>query len=264
VKIHPTAIIHPSAELGEDVEIGPYCVIGEEVRLGDRTSLQPHVVIQKWTIIGSDCQIRSGAVLGEPPQDHKFKGEKSYLSIGDRNSIREFVTIHRAAGEGAATSIGNDNLIMAYCHIGHNCQIGNNITMANMVGISGHVVIEDKVVFGGIVGVHQYVKIGRIAMIGGYSKVVQDIPPFMLADGRPTKVYGLNVIGLRRNGVPPRHRDGLKQAYKLLYRSNMNISQALEIIERDLEPSPERDYLLQFMQNIRFGFGGRQNDMSRR
>ncbi|MCC6442933.1 MAG: acyl-ACP--UDP-N-acetylglucosamine O-acyltransferase [Armatimonadetes bacterium] len=264
VKIHPTAIIHPSAEFGEEVEIGPYCVIGEEVRIGARTCLHPHVVLQKWTNIGADCMIHSGAVLGEPPQDHKYKGEKSFLNIGERNHIREFVTIHRAAGEGAATTIGNDNLIMAYSHIGHNCQIGDNITMANMVGVSGHVMIEDKVVFGGIVGVHQYVKIGRIAMIGGYSKVVQDVPPFMMADGRPTKVYGLNIIGLRRNGVAPHARDGLKQAYKLLYRSDLNISQALELIEQEVEPGLERDYLLRFMQNIKFGFGGRQNEQPKR
>jgi len=257
-EIHPTAIVHHTAELGENVRIGPYSVIGAETRIGDGSRIESNVVIEPWVQIGRNCHIMSGAVLGGVPQDHKFAGERSYLIIGDNNIIREFVTIHRASGEDKATVLGNDNMIMAYCHIGHNCSIGSGVTMANMVGISGHAVVEDKVVFGGLVGVHQMVRIGKLAMVGGFSKVVQDIPPFMLADGRPMKVYGLNTIGLRRNGVPPKVREGLKQAYKLLYRSCLNVSQALEMIENEIEPSAELDYLLQFIRNVRFGFGGRQ------
>jgi UDP-N-acetylglucosamine acyltransferase len=263
MKIHPTVAIDPSAQIGQDVEIGAYSVIGAGVVIGDGTVLRPHVVIEPYVTVRSGCELFSGAVLGGVPQDRKFKGEKSFLVIGDNNIIREHVTIHRAAGAGNETRIGSNNLIMAYGHIGHNCIIGSGITMANMVGISGHVQVEDRVVFGGIVGIHQFVRIGRMAMIGGYSKVVQDIPPFMMADGRPCKVLDLNVIGLRRSGVSARARANLKQAYKLLYRSNMNMSQAVETIDSEIEPGPERDYLLDFIRNIRFGSNGRQNDAPR-
>ena len=260
MKIHPTASIDPSAILSDDVEIGPFAVVGAEAVLGDGTRLRPHAVVDAYVTLGKNCDVFSGAVLGGIPQDRKFKGEKSFLVIGDNNIIREHVTIHRAAGEGNETRIGDDNLIMAYCHIGHNCQVGSGITMANMTGISGHVRVEDRVNFGGMVGIHQFARIGRLAFIGGYSKVVQDIPPFMMADGRPCKVLDLNIVGLRRSGVSARVRADLKQAYKLLYRSEMNMSQAVETIEADLEPSPELDYLLDFIRNIRFGTNGRQND----
>ncbi|MCL6519137.1 MAG: acyl-ACP--UDP-N-acetylglucosamine O-acyltransferase [Armatimonadetes bacterium] len=256
--IHETAIVHPDAELGVGVQVGPYCVIGPNTVIGDGTIIESHVVIEPWTTIGANCRICTGVVLGGEPQDHKFKGERSFLKIGDRNIIREYVTIHRATGEDNATVVGNDNMLMAYCHIGHNCNIGSGIMMANTVGISGHVVIEDKAVFGGMAGVHQYVRIGKLAMIGGHSKIVQDVPPFMMADGRPARVCELNVIGLRRSGVPPKVRAELRQAYKLLYRSNLNLSQAIETIVADIEPSPERDYLLDFVRNIKFGFAGRQ------
>ncbi len=256
--IHETAIVHPSAELGVGVKVGPYSVIGPNTVIGDGTIIESHVVIEPWTTIGTNCRICTGAVLGGEPQDHKFKGERSFLKIGDRNIIREYVTIHRATGEDNSTVVGSDNMLMAYCHIGHNCNIGDGIMMANTVGISGHVVIEDKAVFGGMAGVHQYVRIGKLAMIGGHSKIVQDVPPFMMADGRPARVCELNVVGLRRSGVPPKVRTELRQAYKLLYRSNLNLSQAIETIVSDIEPSPERDYLLEFVRNIKFGFAGRQ------
>lgn len=263
MKIHPTASIDPSAKIGKDVEIGAYSVIGAEAVIGDNTRLRPQVVIEPYVTLGQNCEVFSGAVLGGIPQDRKFKGEKTYLILGNNNIIREHVTIHRAAGAGNETRLGDDNLIMAYCHMGHNCVLGSGITMANMVGIAGYVQVEDKVIFGGIVGVHQFVRIGKLAMIGGYSKVVQDIPPFMMADGRPCKVLDLNVIGLRRSGVSAQARADLKQAYKLLYRSNMNMSQAIETIETDIEQSPERDFLLDFIRHIRFGSNGRQNDAPR-
>ena len=256
--IHETAIVHPTAELGAGVRIGPYTIIGPDTVIGDGTVIEPHAIIERWTTIGADCRICSGAILGGMPQDSKFRGERSFLSIGDRNIIREYVTIHRATGEDNLTRIGDDNMFMAYCHIGHNCALGSGIMMANTVGISGHVIVEDKAVFGGMVGVHQYVRIGKLAMLGGHSKVVQDLPPFMMADGRPTKVYDLNVVGLRRSGVPPKVRSGLRQAYKLLYRSNLNLSQAIESIENEVEPSAERDYLLEFVRSVKFGFAGRQ------
>lgn len=256
--IHALAYVHPDAEIGENVTVGPFAVIGPHAVIGNGTQIAPHAIIEPWTTIGKDCQICSGAILGGLPQDQKFKGERSYLNIGDRNIIRECVTIHRATGEEKATTVGNDNLLMAYCHVGHNCTLGNGINMANTVGISGHVSVEDKAVFGGMVGVHQFVRIGKLAMLGGHSKVTQDVPPFMMVDGRPVKVYDLNVRGLRRNGIGPNVRSGLRQAYKLLYRCNLNLSQAIEAIESEVEQSPERDYLLDFVRNIKFGCAGRQ------
>lgn len=261
--IHPTAVVHPTAELGVGVEIGPYSVIGPDVRIGDGSKLDQYVVMERYTTIGKDCHIGTSAVLGGLPQDYKFRGERSFLDIGDNNIIREFCTIHRASGEEESTIIGDNNMIMAYCHIGHNCRLGNKITMANMVGISGHILVEDKVVLGGMVGVHQNVRIGKLAMVGGMSKVVQDVPPFMVADGRPAKVYDLNIIGLRRNDFVPKVRAGLRHSYKLLYRSQLNMSQALERIEAEVEPSEELNYLLDFIRNIKCGHHGRQREHPR-
>lgn len=262
-EIHETAIVDPGAEIGAGVSIGAYSIIGNNVRIGDGTQVNAHVVIEPNTTIGKDCKIMSGAVLGGAPQDYKYHGEDTYIKIGDGNIIREYVTIHRASGEGECTVIGNNNMLMAYCHIAHNCKIGSYITMANMVGISGHVIVEDKVVFGGIVGVHQKVRIGKYAMVGGLSKVVQDVPPFAMADGRPSKVCDLNVIGLRRSGVTPKIRAEIRQAYKLLYRSNLNITQAIEAVESEVEMSEELKYLLDFVRSVKKGYGGRQLEAPR-
>ena len=257
-EIHPTALIDAGAQIGEGVSVGPYCIVGPNVQIGDGTKLAPHVVIESNTTIGSECTILSGAVIGGAPQDKKFHGEASYVKIGDNNILRECVTIHRASGDGECTVLGDNNMLMAYCHVGHNCKLGNSITMANYVGISGHVHVEDKVVFGGFVGVHQKVRIGKLAMIGGMSKVVQDVPPFAIVDGRPTKVCDLNVIGLRRSNVTPNVRSEIRMAYKLLYRSNMNLTQALEAISKEIEPSEELQYLVDFLRSVRQGYGGRQ------
>lgn len=262
--IHPTAIIHPTAELAPDVQVGPYCVIAENVRIGAGTRLATHVSIDKGTTIGERCEIFQGAVLGAAPQDFKYRGEPTFLVIGDRNVIREYVTIHRATGEGNVTRLGHDNMIMAYCHIGHNAELGNGIMMANYVGISGHCLIEDRVVFGGMLGIHQFVRIGKLAMIGGASKVVMDVPPFMTVDGRPIQVIGPNILGLRRAGMTPDVRAGLKQAYRLLYRSGLNLIQGIEAAYAEVEQSEERDYLLEFLMRIRQGHAGRQSEPARR
>lgn len=262
--IHPTAVIDPSAQIGNDVEIGAYTVIGADCTVGDGTVLGPHVVLEQYTQLGQQCQVRAGAVLGGPPQDNKFKGERSFVRVGDRTQIREFVTIHRSTGEDQATIVGDDGLIMAYVHIGHNCTVGNRVMLSSYAGLSGHIAIEDNVVAGGMIGVHQFVRVGKYAMLGGYSKVVQDVPPFMLADGRPADVLDINVRGLRRAGIDAPTRNALKQAYKFLYRSNLNRTQALEAIAEELDSNVELDYLVQFIKRMQDGSSGRQDERPRR
>lgn len=257
--VHPSSVVHASASLADNVTIGPFCVVGTDVQIGEGTRLVSHVVVEPGTRIGKNCVIWPGAVLGGPPQDHKYRGESSLVIIGDNNTFRECVTIHRSVGEGTATRIGNDNMLMAYSHVGHNCDIGDGNTISSYVGLSGHVLVEDNTVLGGLAGVHQFTRIGKLAIVGGVSKVNLDVPPFMMADGVPCRVIDLNKIGLRRYGVPPNVRTTLRQAYKMLYRSNLNLSQAMERIEDELETSDELKYLLSFMRGVQRGNGGRGN-----
>jgi UDP-N-acetylglucosamine acyltransferase len=252
-RIHPTAIIDETAEIDLDVEIGPFCIVGPHSKIGAGTVLHAHAIVQQNTHLGRNCQVFGGAIIGGPPQDYKFQNETSYLRIGDNNTLRECVTIHRATGEGCETRLGDDNMIMAYAHIGHNCDIGSHVTVASYVGISGHVHIEDHVNIGGLTGVHQGCRIGTLAMLGGFSKITQNILPYMLVDGNPAKVYDINKIGLKRSGITANVRNELRQAYKLIYRSNLNMSQALEAIEETIEKSPEMDHLLKFVRNSRNG-----------
>ena len=249
-KIHETAVIYPGARLGRDVEVGPYSVIGENVFIGDGTKIGSHAVIEGWTTIGRDCQIHHGACVGNEPQDLKFKGEKSYVYIGDNTILREFVTVNRATGEGEETRIGSNCLLMGTVHIAHNCIVGNNVVMSNHSGLAGHVVVEDRAIISGLTGVHQFVKIGRNAMVGGASKVVQDVPPFVIADGRPARVCGLNSIGLARAGLSEDVRKNLKKAYRILYRSGMKLSDAIVMMEQELDPSEPVDHFLRFLRNV--------------
>ena len=249
-KIHESAVVYPGARLGRDVEIGPYSVIGENVFIGDGSKIGSHVVIEGWTTIGRECQIHHGACVGGAPQDLKFKGEKTFVYIGDKTIIREFVTINRATGEGEETRVGSNCLIMATSHIAHNCQIGNYVIIANGAGIAGHVVIEDRAIISGLSGVHQFVKIGRNAMVGGASKVVQDVPPFVIADGRPARVCGLNSVGIARAGLSENVRRNLKKAYRMLYRSGMKLSEAIIMMEQELDSSEEVEHLLRFLRNV--------------
>lgn len=251
--IHPSAVIDPSAEIEPGVSIGPFCVVGKNVRLGSGTVLHPHAVIEHNTRVGSYCEIFPGAIIGGRPQDLKYNDEDTYLEIGDFNTLRECVTIHRATGEGNVTRLGSHNMIMAYVHIGHNCQIGSHITLASYAGVSGHVDIEDHVNVGGLTGIHQGCRIGTLAMLGGFSKITQNIPPYMLVDGNPAREYDINKIGLRRAGISPKVRGELKQAYRLIYRSNLNMSQALDTIEEEIDKSPELDHLIQFIRSSRNG-----------
>lgn len=254
-KVHQTAVIHPTATVAPDVEIGPYAVIGERCFIDSGTKLGAHVVIEAFTSIGRDCQISSGAVIGGVPQDLKFQGAESYCVIGDRNVIRECVTINRATAQGDVTRVGHDNLIMAYVHIAHDCEVGNHNVLANGVTLAGHVVIEDHVTIGGMTGLHQFIRVGRTAMVGAMSRLAQDVPPFFLVEGNPPKVYGPNVLGLRRNNVPPAARMQLKRAYKLMYRSNLNLGQAITEMSK-LEPCHELRQLIGFLQASTRGISG--------
>lgn len=246
--IHPTASVHSSATLGHGVHIGPYCIVNEGVHIGDHTHLTAHVMIDKWSIIGAHNAIEFGAVIGSQAQDVKYKGEVAYVKIGDHNQIREYVTINRATGKDEVTEIGSNNMLLTNTHIGHNCKIGNKVVMANVVHVGGHVVVEDNATIGGLTGIHQFVRVGKGTMIGGYSRLIQDVPPFMLCDGNPAYVRNLNAIGCKRSGMSKSTLADLKQLFKLLYRSNLNTKQALSEFSPE-ESSDEVDHLLAFIQH---------------
>lgn len=247
MKIHPSAIVHPSAEIAEDVSIGPYCVIEENVKIHPQTILHSHVVLGKNTIVGRGNEIYPGTVIGEAPQDVNWKGEFSRVIIGDFNVIREYVTLHRGSG-GGDTVVGNENYLMAYVHAGHNVKIGNGCVFCNLSQLAGYAEVEDKVVIGGMAGIHQFVRVGTMAMVGGCSKNVKDIPPYVKADGSPSRVYGLNLVALKRNGISPERRQQLKKVYNLVYRSKLNLSQAIVKIENTLETSPEVLHFVDFLK----------------
>ncbi|GAB6137332.1 acyl-ACP--UDP-N-acetylglucosamine O-acyltransferase [Halanaerobaculum tunisiense] len=253
-QIHQTAVVHPEAKIGDEVKIGPYAVIDEHVEIGAGTEVGSHTVIKGWTKIGQNNKIFNGASIGQVPQDLKFDGEKSFVEIGDDNTIREFVTIHRGTEEGSGlTKIGNNNLIMAYCHVAHDCHLSNDIIMSNSAQLAGHVIVEDAAVIGGLAGVHQFVRIGEMSMVGASSKAVKDVPPYILVDGHPASVNGINIVGLRRNEVAPEIRRKIKQAYKILYRSNLNTNQAIEEMEEELDNSPKIEHFLRFLRNAQRG-----------
>ena len=245
-KVHPTASVHPTAILDKDVVIGPYSVIGERVFIGRNTIIEPHVYVEKYTKIGENNHIHFGCVIGANAQDIKYKGEESWVEIGDYNIFREYVTINRATGAHNVTRIGNNNMLLTNVHVGHNCSIHNHVTIANAVHLGGHVDIDDGATIGGMTGIHQFVRIGKKTMTGGYARLIQDVPPFMLCDGNPAYVRGLNAVGLRRSKVPKTAFSGLKEAYRLLYRSENNLSQALEKLAA-LDASEQLNELRDFL-----------------
>lgn len=252
-KIHNTTVIHPNAEIAEDVEIGPYAVIGENVRIGGGSKIGPHAVIEGWTEIGSNCDIGPSVVIGSPPQDIGYKGQRAFVKVGDNNVLREFVTIHRASKEDGYTTVGNNNFIMAYSHIAHDCKLGNSIIIANYAGISGHVEIGDRTVISGLVGIHQFVRIGTMCMIGGMSRILRDIVPYVITEGHTATPRGLNAIGLRRNGVDSQTRTEIKKAYKLLFRSELTTEQALERISTEVKDTPEIREFVKFIEGSKRG-----------
>ncbi len=231
--IHPSAVIGKNVKLGEGNEIGPGCVIEDGAVLGARNRLWMNVYVGPGTTISDDNQIHMGAVVGHLPQDLAFKGGATFTKIGSRNTIREYVTIHRGTKEGTATVIGDDNFFMANAHVAHNCQIGNKVILVNLASLTGYCVIEDGAFLSGMVGLHQFTRVGRLAIISALSAVNKDVPPYMMCGGRPGVIQGLNAVGLRRAGFSPSIREDIKHAYKLLYRSGLNVSHALEAIDRE-------------------------------
>ena len=254
--VHLTAIINPAARIAEDAEIGPYCVIGADVSVGGRTRLMGHVFIEGPTTIGEDNVFFPYSTIGVAPQDLKYHGERSATCIGNRNRIREFVTIHRGTeGGGMLTAMGDDNLVMAYAHIAHDARIGDHAVIANGVTFAGHVSVGDWAVIGAFTGLHQFCRVGRNAMIGGYSVITQDVLPFsMTVSQREAKVFGANQIGLERRGLPAETIGHLQKAFRLLTKSGLNTSQALERIEAELPRSPELDELIEFIRESGRGF----------
>jgi UDP-N-acetylglucosamine acyltransferase len=246
--VHPTAVIDASAEIGADVVIGAYTVIGPNVRIGASTTVGPHVHIIRDTTIGESCNIHHGAALGGDPQDLKYGGEQTELIIGDRCTIREFVTLNRGTSAHGRTHLGNDCLIMAYAHVAHDCILGNNVILANAVNMGGHVEIGDHVIIGGMTAVHQFVKIGAHAFISGSSAVRKDVAPYVKAAGHPLKLYGLNSVGLQRRGFTDETRLAIKRAYRLFFQSPLNVTQALERARAELPDSAELRHFLAFIE----------------
>lgn len=251
--IHPTAIIHPKAQVGSGCKIGPYCVIGEHVQIGNNCTLHSHVVIDGHTRLGRENEIFPFASIGLKTQDLKWKGGVTRTEIGDHNTFREYVTINSATSDGEVTTVGSRNHILAYCHVAHNATLGNHIIMSNVATLAGHVLVEDGAIVGGLAAVHQFCRIGRMAMIGGCSKVVQDIPPYMTADGSPAKTVTVNKVGMERNGVSDEAQTAIRQAYKILFRQKLTISNAVNLVEKKLPPLPEICHLIKFVRTSERG-----------
>ena len=218
--VHPTAIVHPVAEIGKNTEVGPYCIVGEHVSIGARTILQANVVVNGWTQIGEDCHFFPFVTVGAASQDRKYAGERAITRVGNRTTLREYVSIQRATGADEVTAVGDDCLLLAYVHIAHNCIVGNGVTMSNLAQLAGHVTVEDHVTIGGQTGIHQFTRVGKHAMVGGMSKLTKDVPPYFLVEGNPCQPYGLNSVGLRRAGFSVEDRHEIKRFYKLLYDPN--------------------------------------------
>lgn len=253
--IHETAVVHPTAEVADSVEIGPYSIIGEQVKIGEGTQIGSHVFIDKWTHIGKGCQIYQYASLGAAPQHLRYNGEETYVIIGDNNIIREYVTIHRGTPFGnGKTVLGNENFIMAYAHVAHDCILGNRIVMASYAALGGHVEIGDHAIIGGIVAIHQFVRIGTYAFVGGATALTRDIPPYVTASGMKVKFYGINVVNLQRNNIPAEVITGLRKAYKVLFRSHLTMEEAIKKVQEDpVYALPEVKHMIDFIQGSKRG-----------
>lgn len=251
--IHPSAVIDPGAILGEALDIGPGCVVGPGVKLGDRCRLQSHVVVQGPTSIGADNEFYPFACIGQRSQDLKYTGEPTHLEIGDGNTFREFTTVHRATDPGGVTKVGSRCNFLAYSHIAHDCIVGDEVIFSNNGTLAGHVEVGDRAVIGGLTAVHQFCRVGRLAITGGCSKIVQDVPPFMMADGNPGSIRHINQVGLERAGVEKTTIRAIKDAFRILYRSDLNTAQALERMRTELGELPEIQQIIEFVASSKRG-----------
>jgi len=250
--VHPTAIVADGAVLRDGVEVGPYCVVSGNVTIGEGTKIAAFVRIRDYVEIGGNCTVAENAVLGGEPQDHDFKGEETWVRIGDGVIIRESVTIHRSTGAGTCTSVGDGCFLMEGVHVAHNVTIGKNVTVANKAGFAGHSSVGDGAVIGGMAGVHQFTRVGKLCMIGGLSKIVKDIPPFLMVDGHPAEIEALNVVGLKRSGYDREQRKSIKDAYHHLYHSGLPFRKAAETLKADAADAAVRD-ILDFVLESRRG-----------
>lgn len=247
-QIHSTAIISPEAEIGSDVEIGPFAIIGENCVVGDGCVIAPRATLERNVTLATNVKVGIGTILGGLPQDLKFAGEETTVEIGEGTVIREYTTINRGTAQSFKTTVGRNCLLMSYVHLGHDCHIGNNVILSNVVQLAGHVTIEDRAIVSGVSAVHQFVRIGRHSFIGGCSRVSKDIPPFLKAVGNPVKLYGLNTVGLQRSGMDDTTIRELKRAYRLLFRSDLNVTQAIDRAQNEVEALPEVRELLRFVE----------------
>lgn len=253
-RIHSSSIIDPKAELDAGVEIGPFCIVKKGVRIKKGVKLVSHVIVEGKTEIGEGTTIYPFASIGFPPQDLKYKGETTKLIIGKNNIVREYITLHRASVSGdRVTSIGDNNFLMAYVHIAHDCKIGNHVIMANAATLAGHVTVEDHAVIGGLVAIHQFTRIGKYSMVGGFSGIGQDIPPYMVASGARAKLFGPNTIGLKRHGFSDATIDTIKKAYRILFREKRTLNDALKKVQSDLPASTEIRHLVAFIKENKRG-----------
>jgi len=253
VQIHPTAIVDPKAELGAGSTVGPYCVIGPDVVLGEHSWLQHHVTLQGPMRAGAGNKFYAYCSIGQQTQDLKYAGEPTYLEIGDENTFREFVTVNRSTKSDGKTRLGSRGNFLAYSHIGHDCAVGNEVVFSNNGTLAGHVQVGDNAVMGGLTAVHQFCRIGRFAITGGCSKIVQDVPPFMIADGNPAEIRGVNLVGLERKNYPAERVKPIKEAFRLIYRSKYNTAQALEAVRKELPQSDEIREIVEFIETSERG-----------
>jgi UDP-N-acetylglucosamine acyltransferase len=252
-EVHPTALIDPSAELAPGVVVGPYSIVGPNVRVGARTRIGSHVLIERDTTVGEECTLHQGAVLGTDPQDLKYMGEPTVLVVGDRTVIREYASLNRGTIASGVTRVGSDCMLMAYTHVAHDCHLGNHVILSNAVNMAGHVSIGDWAIVGGLTPIHQFVRIGAHAFVGGATRVAKDVPPYVKAAGSPMELYGLNSVGLQRRGIPDDVRRELKRAYRLFFASNHNVAQALARAREELRALPEVEVFLAFFENSERG-----------
>jgi UDP-N-acetylglucosamine acyltransferase len=250
--VHPTAVVDKYAELGSDVEIGAYCVIGPKVKIGKGTKLVSHVCVQEFSEIGEGCTLYPFVVIGGPPQDLTYRGEDTTCVIGNNNTIREYVTINRGSKSSGTTSVGSENYIMAYSHIAHDCRVGSHVIMANCATLAGHVHVEDYAILSGLSAAHQFCRIGKHAFVSGLTGVPKDIPPFMMAAGNRARLYGLNAVGLERQGFAKAEIVKLKRAYRILFRSSLPLEKSLKLVEEELDGDNIRE-LLTFIRSSERG-----------